>query len=112
MGDNALNDQKFLMNWFVDNQTWVKADREKNQGVPWRKYYKGPRDRLYRYVHSEALFYSFARLSYRGTCSISEDISWLCNLLCNVMRRTWYMDADSGIFIGLEILGDTWSLVM
>ncbi|MCJ1248720.1 large subunit of alpha-aminoadipate reductase [Trapelia coarctata] len=46
--DQTLNDQKFLMNWFVDNKTWVEADRKKNDGEPWRKYYKGPRDRLYR----------------------------------------------------------------
>lgn len=48
MGDQALNDQKFLVNWFVDNETWVKADRKNDKGEPWRKYYKGPRDRLYR----------------------------------------------------------------
>ena len=47
-GDQALNDQKFLVNWFVDNQKWVEADKKKDGGEPWRKYYKGPRDRLYR----------------------------------------------------------------
>lgn len=46
--DPALNEKKFVMNWFVDNQKWVEADKEKNQNEPWRKYYKGPRDRLYR----------------------------------------------------------------
>jgi L-2-aminoadipate reductase len=44
--DQLLSDQKFLMNWFIDNKVWVDAD--KNRGEPWRKYYKGPRDRLYR----------------------------------------------------------------
>lgn len=48
MGDQALNDQKFLMNWFVDNQTWVGADKKKDKNEPWRRYYKRPRDRLYR----------------------------------------------------------------
>ena len=48
MGDKALNEQKFLMNWFLDNQSWVDADKKYDQGKPWRKYYKGPRDRLYR----------------------------------------------------------------
>jgi L-2-aminoadipate reductase len=43
-----LNDQKFLMNWFVDNKTWVEADKKNSKGEPWRKYYKGPQDRLYR----------------------------------------------------------------
>jgi L-aminoadipate-semialdehyde dehydrogenase len=43
-----LNEQKFLMNWFVDNQKWVEADQKINKNEPWRRYYKGPRDRLYR----------------------------------------------------------------
>ena len=47
-GDQALTDQKFLMNWFVNNQTWLEADKQSSKGEPWRKYYKGPRDRLYR----------------------------------------------------------------
>ena len=46
-GDQAMNDQKFYTNWFVDNQIWVEADK-KNGSESWRKYYKGPRDRLYR----------------------------------------------------------------
>ena len=48
MGDQALNDKKFLENWFIDNKTWVEADKKTDNGEPWRKYYKGPRDRLYR----------------------------------------------------------------
>ncbi|KAI1469225.1 large subunit of L-aminoadipate-semialdehyde dehydrogenase [Daldinia caldariorum] len=48
LGDKALNEQKFLMNWFVDNNKWVEADAKANKNEPWRKYYKGPRDRLYR----------------------------------------------------------------
>ncbi|KAI9762933.1 MAG: putative NRPS-like protein biosynthetic cluster [Geoglossum simile] len=47
-GDQSLNGQKFLMNWFVDNGMWVEADKINNKGELWRKYYKGPRDRLYR----------------------------------------------------------------
>ena len=47
-GDQALNDQKFLMNWFRNSQTWLEADKQSSKGEPWRKYYKGPRDRLYR----------------------------------------------------------------
>ena len=47
-GDQALNDQKFLGNWFVDNKMWEEADRKNYHDEPWRKYYKGPRDRLYR----------------------------------------------------------------
>ena len=48
LGDQALNDQKFVMNWFVDNNKWVEEDKKNDKGEPWRKYYKGPRDRLYR----------------------------------------------------------------
>ncbi|EED19599.1 alpha-aminoadipate reductase Lys2, putative [Talaromyces stipitatus ATCC 10500] len=47
-GDQALNDLKFIQNWFVDNNKWVEADQKNNKGEPWRRYYKGPRDRLYR----------------------------------------------------------------
>ncbi|KAK3335904.1 hypothetical protein B0T19DRAFT_364497 [Cercophora scortea] len=48
LGDETLNQQKFLMNWFVDNNKWVEADKHINKDEPWRRYYKGPRDRLYR----------------------------------------------------------------
>ncbi|KAH0353186.1 large subunit of L-aminoadipate-semialdehyde dehydrogenase, partial [Aureobasidium melanogenum] len=47
-----LTNSKFVQNWFVDNEKWVKEDQEKaaNAGKdePWREFYKGPRDRLYR----------------------------------------------------------------
>lgn len=48
LGDPELNEKKFVMNWFVDNDKWVKADEKSNKSEPWRRYYKGPRDRLYR----------------------------------------------------------------
>ena len=48
LGDQALNEQKFVMNWFVDNQKWIEQDARSTQNEPWRKYYKGPRDRMYR----------------------------------------------------------------
>lgn len=47
-GDPALNEKKFLANWFVDNNIWVEADKKNSKDEPWRKDYKGPRDRLYR----------------------------------------------------------------
>ncbi|PHH66590.1 hypothetical protein CDD82_1532 [Ophiocordyceps australis] len=47
-GDKALNDEKFLNSWFVDNDKWVQADAKSAKGEPWRAYFKGPRDRLYR----------------------------------------------------------------
>jgi len=43
-----MNQQKFVQNWFVDNNKWVEADKVASKDEPWRKYYKGPRDRLYR----------------------------------------------------------------
>ncbi|PKS10957.1 hypothetical protein jhhlp_002716 [Lomentospora prolificans] len=46
-----LNETKFLMNWFVDNDVWQKKFEEKiaaNGREPWMEFYKGPRDRIYR----------------------------------------------------------------
>lgn len=48
LGDEEKNKEKFLMNWFVDNQKWVELDARNNKNEPWRKYSKGPRDRMYR----------------------------------------------------------------
>lgn len=48
LGDEEKNKEKFITNWFVDNQNWVELDAKNNKNEPWRKYYKGPRDRLYR----------------------------------------------------------------
>ncbi|KAK3362458.1 hypothetical protein B0T25DRAFT_524378 [Lasiosphaeria hispida] len=48
LGDETLNQQKFIDNWFVDNNVWVEADKKISKDEPWRRYYKGPRDRLYR----------------------------------------------------------------
>ncbi|KAF2268190.1 large subunit of L-aminoadipate-semialdehyde dehydrogenase [Lojkania enalia] len=43
---------KFVENWFVDPQKWVEEDKKKGEShgtpEPWRDFYKGPRDRLYR----------------------------------------------------------------
>lgn len=52
LGDPALSAKKFVQNWFVDPDRWIEVDRKRVQerGVeePWRAYYLGPRDRLYR----------------------------------------------------------------
>ena len=49
LGDKALNEKKFLENWFVDGRRWVEADQKRaKEGESWRQFYKGPRDRLYR----------------------------------------------------------------
>ncbi|ANB15391.1 L-aminoadipate-semialdehyde dehydrogenase [Sugiyamaella lignohabitans] len=44
--------QKFVKNWYVDNEKWVAADNAKASAAtspePWREYWFGPRDRLYR----------------------------------------------------------------
>ncbi|PCD44879.1 hypothetical protein AU210_000329 [Fusarium oxysporum f. sp. radicis-cucumerinum] len=50
LNDPEKTKEKFLDNWFVDNQKWVEADNKvaDQANEPWRKYYKGPRDRIYR----------------------------------------------------------------
>lgn len=47
LNDPEKNKEKFIDNWFVDNKKWMEADKANDKGEPWRKYYKGPRDRLY-----------------------------------------------------------------
>lgn len=50
LNDLEKTSEKFLNNWFVDNQKWVDADNKVADLAkqPWRKHYKGPRDRIYR----------------------------------------------------------------
>lgn len=53
LGLDDFNKQKFIPNWFVkDPGHWEKQDQERVQkqgsAEPWRQYYKGPRDRMYR----------------------------------------------------------------
>ncbi|KAL1959532.1 hypothetical protein VTO42DRAFT_1977 [Malbranchea cinnamomea] len=50
LGAPDLNEKKFLSNWFVDNDVWRKQDeaRADPANEPWREFYFGPRDRLYR----------------------------------------------------------------
>ncbi|PPJ56809.1 hypothetical protein CBER1_05940 [Cercospora berteroae] len=52
LGDPEKNAQKFVSNWFVDQQKWVDEDKKRveaaGQPEPWREQYKGPRDRMYR----------------------------------------------------------------
>ena len=48
LGLPELTAKKFVTNWFVDAQTWIDQDKETASSEPWRKYYLGPRDRLYR----------------------------------------------------------------
>lgn len=52
LGLPDLTATKFVENWFVDPKKWVEEDNKKveAQGAaePWREFWKGPRDRLYR----------------------------------------------------------------
>ncbi|KAH7075855.1 hypothetical protein BKA63DRAFT_443056 [Paraphoma chrysanthemicola] len=52
LGLPDLTATKFVDNWFVENSKWVGEDKKRveSQGAaePWREFYKGPRDRLYR----------------------------------------------------------------
>ncbi|KAH3680804.1 hypothetical protein WICMUC_000155 [Wickerhamomyces mucosus] len=43
-----LNNEKFVRNWYVNEQQWVDLDNSLNKNEPWREFWKGPRDRLYR----------------------------------------------------------------
>ena len=47
-----LNKEKFIPNFFTTNDAWEEADKkvaeERGNEQPWRKYWSGPRDRLYR----------------------------------------------------------------
>ena len=47
-----LTRSKFVKNWFVDPQKWINEDQQtlaaQEKIQPWREFYKGPRDRLYR----------------------------------------------------------------
>ncbi|KAK4619418.1 L-2-aminoadipate reductase large subunit [Fulvia fulva] len=52
LGDPKKNAEKFVWNWFVDNQRWVDEDKQRVEAAgtaePWREQYLGPRDRMYR----------------------------------------------------------------
>lgn len=50
LGSPELNEKKFVKNWFVDVQTWAEEEKSQANGthVPWREFYVGARDRLYR----------------------------------------------------------------
>ncbi|KAL8902042.1 MAG: hypothetical protein Q9207_004907 [Kuettlingeria erythrocarpa] len=47
-----LTRTKFVENWFVEPRKWIEEDRkrvaEEKGRQPWRQYFEGPRDRLYR----------------------------------------------------------------
>ncbi|KAI0199288.1 non-ribosomal peptide synthetase [Astrocystis sublimbata] len=49
LNDPEKTQEKFVDNWFVDNNIWVEADNKvaDHANEPWRKHYKGPRDRIY-----------------------------------------------------------------
>ncbi|KAJ5089609.1 hypothetical protein N7532_008293 [Penicillium argentinense] len=48
LGTPDLNAQKFLTNWFVKPEVWAEKDKAESKNEPWREFYVGPRDRLYR----------------------------------------------------------------
>ena len=52
LGDEEKSAQKFVQNWFVDPQRWVEEDQQRVKAAstpePWREFYLGPRDRMYR----------------------------------------------------------------
>ncbi|KAJ5221624.1 uncharacterized protein N7469_010511 [Penicillium citrinum] len=48
LGTPDLNAAKFLTNWFVKPEVWAEKDKAESKNEPWREFYVGPRDRLYR----------------------------------------------------------------
>ncbi|KAH8601045.1 L-aminoadipate-semialdehyde dehydrogenase large subunit [Bisporella sp. PMI_857] len=51
LGSDELTKTKFVDSWFVDNSKWVEQDKKLAKSLseePWREFYKGPRDRMYR----------------------------------------------------------------
>jgi L-2-aminoadipate reductase len=52
LGDEEKSRQKFVQNWFVDPQKWIEEDKKcaaaATEPEPWREFYFGPRDRMYR----------------------------------------------------------------
>ncbi|KAL8849156.1 MAG: hypothetical protein Q9221_005833 [Calogaya cf. arnoldii] len=54
LGDELaeLTKTKFVDNWFVEPRQWIEQDKKRlaqqKEKQPWRSYFKGPRDRLYR----------------------------------------------------------------
>jgi L-2-aminoadipate reductase len=52
LGTPELTEKKFLQNWFVSGERWEEQDRANMAASaevePWREFYLGPRDRLYR----------------------------------------------------------------
>ncbi|KAI5291225.1 large subunit of alpha-aminoadipate reductase, partial [Ascosphaera aggregata] len=48
LDNDELNKQKFLNNWFNDPQMWIEKDQAAANNEPWRQFWKGPRDRMYR----------------------------------------------------------------
>lgn len=51
LGSDELTKTKFIDSWFVDNAKWVDEDKKLAKPLseePWREFYKGPRDRMYR----------------------------------------------------------------
>lgn len=51
LGSDELTKAKFIDSWFVDNRKWVDEDKQTTNSQaqePWREFYQGPRDRMYR----------------------------------------------------------------
>ncbi|KAL9613657.1 MAG: hypothetical protein Q9204_008887, partial [Flavoplaca sp. TL-2023a] len=54
LGDELaeLTKTKFVDNWFIEPRHWIEQDMKRmsqqKEKQPWRTYFKGPRDRLYR----------------------------------------------------------------
>lgn len=50
LGQKELSEAKFKPNWFVDPHKWIDEYQtsKTSKDEPWRQFYRGPRDRLYK----------------------------------------------------------------
>lgn len=50
LGSPEINEKKFIKNWFVKPETWIEKEKSEAIGTnePWREFYVGARDRMYR----------------------------------------------------------------
>ena len=58
LGDDELNRKKFIPNFFLENSNvWQERKnlRYPAQQETWHKFWKGPRDRLYKYSNNHGL---------------------------------------------------------
>ncbi|KAL8736526.1 MAG: hypothetical protein Q9181_002396 [Wetmoreana brouardii] len=86
-----LTRTKFVENWFIEPRKWIEEDNKRaaQQKIrqPWRQYFKGPRDRLYR----KCPVTLWQRL-YRAGCPNIEQVAVISDAICH--QETWNVRAE------------------